>query len=210
MSQRARPGSRDHHRISLPAILGGMLWIPYGIFEMLQPWGPDTEYREDIGYEIVINDVLYRLYSLPGSMALLLTSIALAGIHRLSDRDSMRISRVLTYTAATLGVLSATGVISRFDPLFTAPRIFGTMVLGLAMLLTGMRLPRADPTSANHIVFMALGLLGLFLFPLWPLVHAVEIIPEWLGAVIIALFGLGWMLAGYYPWRRIEKPATRS
>ena len=44
---------------------------------------------------------------------------------------------------------------------------------------------------------LALGLLGLFLLPLWPLVFAGEVVPEAGGAGIIALFGLGWVLVGY-------------
>ena len=34
----------------LAAMLGGALWIPYGLFEMLEPWGPDVAYRDDVGY----------------------------------------------------------------------------------------------------------------------------------------------------------------
>ncbi len=53
----------------MSSALGGVLWIPYGIFEMLQPWGTDTVYRDDVGYEVITNVPLYRLYSLPGSLA---------------------------------------------------------------------------------------------------------------------------------------------
>ena len=35
----------DYRRwTSVTAVLGGLLWIPYGVFEMLQPWGVDAEY----------------------------------------------------------------------------------------------------------------------------------------------------------------------
>lgn len=26
----------------LAATVGGALWVPYGVFEMLEPWGTDT------------------------------------------------------------------------------------------------------------------------------------------------------------------------
>ena len=63
-------------------------------------------------------------------------------------------------------------MIALFDPVFTAARIFGTLAL------------------------LALGLLGLFLLPLWPLVYAVELLVTAAGAAFIALFGLGWVGLG--------------
>ncbi len=34
-------------------IVGGLLWVPYGVFEMLEPWGTDTVYRDDVGYSVI-------------------------------------------------------------------------------------------------------------------------------------------------------------
>jgi hypothetical protein len=50
--------------------------------------------------------------------------------------------------------------------------------------------------SGWGIALLAIGLLGLFLLPLWPLVHALAWMPAGGGAGIIALFGLGWTLTG--------------
>lgn len=47
---------------------------------------------------------------------------------------------------------------------------------------------------------MALGLAGIFLLPLWPLVYALMWVTEGAGAAFIALFGLGWMAVGYALW----------
>ena len=68
------------HLSGLAAILGGVLWVPYGVFEMLEPWGPAVIYRDDLGYQLVTAPSLFLAYSLPGSLALLLTSLGLLGL----------------------------------------------------------------------------------------------------------------------------------
>jgi hypothetical protein len=183
--------------------IGGLLWIPYGVFEMLQPWGIDTIYRDDRGYEVVTDAPLYWLYSLPGSLALLFTALGLRGVFTLLGLRS-RFGRLLTYAALALATLSLIGLIIMFDPLFTAPRIFGTLALGTATLLAGIEARRNGVNGDWEGVFLFLGLLGIFLLPLWPLVFAIEILPEGGGAAIIALFGLGWFLLGYRLWSSLH------
>lgn len=208
--------AREHghrHWVSITAVLGGLLWIPYGVFEMLQPWGEDTEYRDDLNYQVITDTYLYLLYSVPGSLALILTAVSLVGICRLLSRTSetaARISLVLGYISVVLGGLSLAGVIARFDPLFTAPRIFGTLALGAATLLAGMRARGTFSLPIRREALVGLGLLGLFLLPLWPLVYAVSVIPEWLGAMIIALFGLGWIAIGYRLWLQHSRVPSPS
>ena len=73
-----------------------------------------------------------------------------------------------------LAVLSLGGVIALFDPVFTASRIFGTLALGVAALLVGVNARKAGGTPGWAITLLVLGLLGIFLLPLWPLVHAVQ------------------------------------
>jgi hypothetical protein len=198
-------GHSQLRRMGAAAALGGLLWMPYGVFEMLQPWGIDTVYRDDRGYEVVTDTLLYWVYSLPGSLALLLTALGLFGVLALLGGPAGRprsVGRVLTYVALALAVLSLAGLIVRFDPLFTAPRIFGTVALGAATLLAGIEARRAGAAPGWAAALLALGLLGLFLLPLWPLVFAIEVVPEGGGAGIIALFGLGWVLVGHRLWSR--------
>lgn len=182
------------------AVAGGLLWALYGVFEMVQPWGQDTAYRDELGYAVITDALLHWAYSLPGSLALLLTASSLLAVFGLLELRVGRTGRaglVLAYTALALAVLSAVGVIGSFDPLFTAPRIFGTLALGAATWLAGLQVRRMGDASSRGIAFLALGLLGLFLLPLWPLVHALDLIPANGGAGVIALFGLGWALTGY-------------
>jgi hypothetical protein len=187
----------------LAAVVGGLLWAAYGLFEMLQPWGQDTFYRDELGYEVITDPLLHWAYSLPGSLALLLTSLSLLGILRrlgLPIGRTSRAGQVLAYTALALAVPSVVGVVVSFDPLFTAPRIFGTLALGVATCLAGLDVRRIDAASGWGGALLALGVLGIFLLPLWPLVHAVGWIPATGGVGVFALFGLGWALTGVQLW----------
>ncbi len=55
-------------------LVGGLLWAPYGWFEMLEPWGVDTVYRDDVGYALIADTRLFVAYSLPGMCWLLCPS----------------------------------------------------------------------------------------------------------------------------------------
>ena len=183
----------------LAAVSGGLLWAVYGILAMLRPWGQDTVYRDDLGYDVVTDVLLHRGYSAPGGLALLLTALSLLGVFRLLGAPAgrmIRIGRMLAYTALALAVLSMAGVVRSFDPLFTAPRIFGTLALGAATCLAGAELWPSHGVSGWGVALMTLGLLGLFLLPLWPLVHALAWMPASGGAGVIMLYGMGWTLTG--------------
>ncbi len=185
------------------AVLGGVLWVPYGVFEMLEPWGPDVVYRDELGYAQVIDAPRFVAYSLPGSLALLLTSLGLLGILaqlRLPTRRVGRIARVLAYAALGLAILSTAGVIVQVDPLFTGGRVFGSLALGAATLLAAVDVRRDGEAPGWTLTLMVLGLIGLLLLPLWPLVYALQWVPRGGGAVLIALYGLGWVAVGSSLW----------
>jgi hypothetical protein len=181
------------------ALLGGLLWVPYGVFEMVPPWGADVVYREDVGYSLIVDASLFVAYSLPGALALLLTSLGLLGILARLGPPAGRaraVGRSLAYAALALAALSLAGVGALFDPVFTAARIFGTLALGAAGVLASLGAHRARVGSCWTLALLALDSLGLFLLPLWPLVYSVELLPETGGAALIALFGLGWVGLG--------------
>lgn len=187
----------------LAGAVGGVLWIPYGVFELLQPWGDDTTYLDDRGYEVIIDTALFIAYSLPGSLALLLTSLGLLSVLALLGLPQARIGKIgllLAYAAVALAALSLVGVIVLFDPLFTAGRIFGSLVLGIATLLIGVDAQKIGVKQDWTLTLLILGTMGILLLPLWLLVHAVQWVPEAAGALFMALFGLGWLAAGYRVW----------
>ncbi len=197
-----QPSSRFIWWSGIVAMLGGVLWLPYGVLEMLEPWGTATApYRENVGYEVVTDGPRYIAYSLPGSLALLLTSLGLLGARALLRLPTSRlgkIGRILTYIAVVLAIISLGGVSALFDPVFTAGRIFGTLALGAAAFLAGVEVGRAGGKSGWAYALVVLGLIGMFLFPLWPLVYAMQWLSEGEGAAVIAVFGLAWVAFGWF------------
>lgn len=197
--------SRQIRWLAVAAVLGGLLWIPYGVFEMLEPWGTDTVYRDDLGYEVITDSLLFVAYSLPGGLALLLTSLGLVGVLALLKLPAQRVGRIgraLAYVAVALALLSIIGVLVLFDPVFTSGRIFGSLALGAATLLAGIDARARGSAASWTVALVILGLMGLFLFPLWPLVHALELVPEGVGAAFIVAYGVGWTLMGYRLYER--------
>jgi hypothetical protein len=197
-----RPSARvlPAGRAAILALIAGSLWILYGPLTMLSPWGTDVVYRDALGYSAVIDVSLFVLYSLPGALALILSAIALLGVIALLQRDAggpEKVARGLTHAALGLGFLSLAGVLVLFDPVFTAGRIFGTLSLGLATLLASLAARRGRVASAWTRALVLLGVLGVALLPLWPLVFALGWLTEAAGALLIAVFGIGWMWVGW-------------
>ena len=185
---------------ALAAMVGGALWVPYGIFEMLEPWGADVVYRDDVGYSVITDASLFVAYSMPGGLAVLLTSLGLLGVFvRLGASADLidRIGTILAYLSVVLAVLSLAGVIALFDPLFTVGRVFGTLALGTATFLAGVGALRSRTAPGWTVALLYLGIAGIFLFPLWPLVYALQWVSQAAGAAFMALFGLSWTVLGY-------------
>ena len=184
-------------------LLGGALWILYGPFTMLQPWAADVVYRDSVGYSVVVDAAVFVVYSLPGSLAVVLTASGLLGLasqFRPGSRGKARTMSGLVYTAVGLGLISLVGVISLFDPIFTAGRIFGTLSLSLALLMAARAAHTGHAEDAWLVALTIVGLIGLFLLPVWPLVYALRWLNEGLGAFSIAAFGIGWMILGWRFW----------
>jgi hypothetical protein len=185
------------------AAAGGALWVAYGPLELLQPWGPDTEYDEVRAYDVVIDPGLFRLYSLPGSLALLLCGVALLMLLRHLSVPS-RAARAAGWAASALGAASAAGVATAWDPVFTGARVLGTVALGVGVLLAA---PAAPPSW--RIGLLGLGSLALFLMPLWPLVYALHWLSPGAGAAIFVAHGLGWIALGV-ACQRVSSSVTGS
>ncbi len=190
----------------LGAAIGGVLWMVYGVFLMLEPWGVAEVYREDLGYQLVTNRPLYWVYSLPGGLALLLTALGLLGIRRWYGLPHNRVGQLgvgLTYLTLVLAVLSLVGGVVLIAPLSFAARAFGSLALGAATLLVGWDLPRTKQGAKTGLVL--LGSLGLLLLPLLPLVFMVAVITAGMATAIMAVFGLGWVVLGYRLWAETHR-----
>lgn len=183
-------------------VVGGILWIVFGVFVMIKPWGAAEIYRPDLGYELITNRALYLLYGVPGTAALILSGFGLLALAPGQAGRLVGLGRVLAYATLGAGGLSGLGLAIGSAPLFFGPVALGAPILGAAacFVATGAR-------SANRGLLLLTGGLGLFFLALWPLVVALQVIPPAAGAMAIGLFGFGWVILG---WRvlRGERPAT--
>lgn len=190
------------------ATAGGALWMVYGPLTMLHPWGGDVVFDAAKGYSVVVDDRAFVTYSLPGSLGLALTAIALLGVtaHLRRRRTGLeRSARWLAYVAMGLGVISLVGVVLAIDPLFTAGRIFGTLALGVATVAASVAAHQRSADSRWVAMLGLLGLIGTLLLPLWPLVYLLKWVTEGAAALIIALFGIGWLVVGSRLWREAAR-----
>lgn len=188
--------NRSNERTLIPAIVGGALWIAYGIFEFLKPLGEGTgPYRPDLGYELVADPLRYVIYGAAGGFALVLTALALVR-HSPRVGGLVRIGRVLAYVAGALGALALVGVISQVVPLFFGSLVAGSLLLGLATFVVGLATIGDRAATAQARLLISTGVVGILTLPLRPLVYAVTVVPHVGGALVIALFGLGWIGLG--------------
>lgn len=151
----------------LAAVLGGLLWLPHAAFEMLEPWGAATEYRDDLQYQVILDTPLFIAYSLPGAMALLLTSIALLfllGERRLPVVGVGRVAVILARSAAGLAVLSLAGIAVLVAPLFVGALVWGSLALATATLMLGISASKPTGSRLWSIEMLVLGVLGMSCF----------------------------------------------
>ncbi len=188
--------------------LSGLLWAVHGTLTMLKPWGEESRYSESRGYSLVVDQSAFLAYNTPGAAALLLSALALLALRvrvlpeRTARPPLAKAGTVLIVLAALLGAGSVVGVAVLSDPVFTATRVAGALLLGIGA--AAIASAAADTGSAWSRWLLVVGLLALGLMPLWPLVYAVTVLPEWGGAVYFAVFGATW-LAGA---ARLREPVT--
>jgi hypothetical protein len=157
-------------------------------------------YQEDLGYEVITRPLLYQLYYLPGSVALCLLGLGLLGV---ITRFMLPVGRpgkagvILTYLTIGLAVGSALGAVIPFAPLSVAGRSFGSLSLGVATLLLGVDLWRRHGALLWPVALLVLGGLGIFMFALWPLVFAFQLVSASVATGLMTLFGIGWAGIGY-------------
>ncbi len=208
-STKAAPGPAGEVRgptwigpADLLLVVGGLLWLPYGIFEFLSPWGVDAVYDDGRGYEVVTDRLVFTVYTAPGAAALLLTALGALGlVGRLrAGGRSRRFTVLVLWLAVAASVVSLIGVATAWDPMATGGRIGGSLLLGIGTVAAAAASAR-DPLAPVALLG-GLGALGLFLLPLWPLVYAVDVVPP-IGAVcVLGTFGLGWVVLGTLMSRR--------
>ena len=170
------------------ALAAGLLWPVYGWFEMSMPFGVDSVYDDGRGFEVVIDQNLFALYSLPGACALWATAMTLLHITSGSSGTRARWAHGLARLVICLALVGMIGIGMGLVPLFFAPQAFGTPLLGVAAWLAGgLAVSRALRRHLRCLAIGALAFLGL-----WPAVWALEVLSPEAAAALIAVFGIGW------------------
>lgn len=187
---------------SLLAVVGGLLWALFGIFEMLEPLGQAKIYDPSLGYELVTRPRIFQLYHLPGAVALALLALALAG---LTARHGLAYPgrRVLAFLVLILALASLVGTSILLAPMAMLGLSMGRLVLGIAIIVAGLWAVRSAATRGLATVLILLGLLGVFLLALQPLTWALMWFPPALSAAVMVAFGLAWFALGVSLEKRI-------
>lgn len=176
---------------------GGALWTVHGAFEMLQPLGAVTEYREQLGYSVVIDPVGYRLAGLAGPPAAVVTALALIGSVRPLPRTRPRtVTTWLAGTALVLGVVAAAGVVLAVDPPFEAGTTLARLLCSVAAVVAGIAVRRtSDGDRAGGWLTVA-GAVGGLVLAARVLVNAFVMIPGAAAFAVSVAFGLSLAVAG--------------
>jgi hypothetical protein len=184
----------------LAAVIGGALWTVHGAFEMLEPFGSDTQPHDDHAFEVVTNSALFMLYATPGTLALALTAASLLATLRWCQLPASGIGlwglRVI-YVVFAFSGLALVGLLFRFVPAFVVGVALGGLALAVAAGLIGADGLRIGINRTWVVTLLAIGGFGIVTLPLRPLVFVFQVLPQSAGFAFIAAFGLAWMILGY-------------
>ncbi|MEV7572250.1 hypothetical protein AB0P28_04020 [Pseudarthrobacter sp. NPDC089323] len=204
--------TRSGSAVSWVMTAGGVLWAVFGYYRFLLPHGPDVQWREDLGFSLILHNGLFVLYNLPGVFALLMTSLAafryVTAVHPVKRRLGS-VSRALLVIAAVFGLMGAAGQLGQFDALTTGGLSFGVLFLGLALFLAGMAMTGKNTGTGRYrpipgSALMLLGLIGMLVLLLRPLMFALQLLPLAFGAAACIAFGMGWILLAQVPGPRLR------
>lgn len=185
--------------------VGGILWIVHGCFRFLTPGGPDSVWREDLGYSPIVSTELFLLYNVPGVLALLLTTwatLSYLSTFRTHHAELKRAAQILALVALFFGVIAAVGLVVLFVPPATGGISMGVPFLGLALFLAGLGVIQDGKESYGHPrrlgpLLMLLGVIGMLTLPVQPLIYALALLPLAFGTALFAVFGAGWVVLGF-------------
>jgi hypothetical protein len=196
--------------LGLAAIIGGALWCLYRVFEMLSPLGVARAYDDEVQYDRVLNSSLYRLYFGVGSTSVALLSVVLLAISGLGVRRRLlRVGQVIGVISLLFGTIGFVGAMLLATILAGAGTLMGSAVLGVGNFLVVLGLGRR-PERRVRIVMIALGVIGLTILPLRPLVNAFALFPPNVAVMIMVAWGVLWGVAGVLLSRTSTSVAKRA
>lgn len=181
----------------------GVLWLVYALFR-IEPLGAAVAWREELGYSEILQTGRWVLYNLPGALAVALSAWAglMVVARRIKDEGRNRLSLLgRGVLAATLGfaTLAVLGMAVHFDPLVTGGLSFGTLSIGIGMLLGGIgaKAGAASPYDRAPSWMIVVGLLAILSIATWPLVYAIQLLPSYTLVIVYAVFASCWAVLGF-------------
>lgn len=170
----------------LAAIVGGVLWIIFGVLNT-QPLGTSHTTAP-----FAIRDPsLYRIYHLPAAVATLLAAVGLLGLGRRLAQPAgplVRVGLVLAYIAAVAGAVNTLALAVLVISLHFAGAMIGVLSLGIGTILVGVAVLRNAGWRRWRTLPLTIGILGVLTFPVSMLTFGGP--AELVGVALMALFGL--------------------
>ncbi len=184
------------HGARVVVLTGGLLWMAFGAFEFVRPFGSAVTYDVKLEYDVVVDRSLHLLYAGTGGSALLLTSVGLAGLAAGAGdgrRRVRQVSLVCAYAAGAAAMVTLLGVAFGFDPVSTGFRTLGVLLLSAG---TAAAAGASAPFDRRQVAFLGvLAAVTLLLIVVYPLVYAVEVLPPAGAVLVYVVVGLAWCLA---------------
>lgn len=190
----------DRHRprwLSPAAIVAGVLWAAHGVFELGRPWGEVSRFDPGVGYGVITDAALFRIYGLPGPPALLLTGAVVFVLASYVTAGRLaRAARWLAVASSVLGAAALVGVAIPFEPPFEAGMVFGRVLVSAAALtLGGAAWRRSEALPGPSLA--AAGALGLLVLAARVGVNALESLPRAAAIAVVVAFGAAWVVSGW-------------
>ena len=186
---------------------GGLLWILYAIFAMLQPMGTVAAFTNDQGQTLVTNPTAFRLAGSAGGAALAFLGLAVVGTARryslpgdeptrFSSAVPSRFGVAMGWVGALAGLLAAVAALLLLVPANSAMQLFGAVLVPFGTLLVAIEAngsERAYPVAAPLFLAGTLGMVALLaqaMTPLFPWMLPVY------AALVMAVYGFVWVRFG--------------
>lgn len=189
------------------SIAGGLLWILYAIWEMLQPMGSGMTVAPDTGQIAIANPGVFRMTGATGGASVVMLGLAVVGVaarYGLPGDAPDRFSTVLPsrYGVAMAWVGALAGLAAAVLALLTlalpnnAMQLFGAVLVPFGAMLVAVEANGSEHAYRIAAPLFLVGVLGMAAL----LVQALLPLVSWMlpvyAALAMAVYGFAWVRFG--------------
>lgn len=189
------------------ALIGGLLWIGYGILATLQPMGAVTAVANEVGETLVTNPLAFRTAGVAGGAALMLLGLAVVGAatryklpgaepNRFNTLVPSRFGVAMGWVGALAGLLASGAALLLLVAPQAAMQLFGAVLVPVGAMLVAIEANGSDHAyrMAGPLFFVgALGMISLLVQAMLPLTP--WLLPVY-AALVMAVYGFAWVRFG--------------